>query len=206
MVRVGSWLLWKGDRMTMDVPPGERIAFMQLPRHKRYKLYGLAVVRTLLGLIGIWVFMWLVPDEAGLSIVWPMMLGVAGVAFYIWFFRRQVKMVGKSNLPGLRAAEALILVIAMFLAIFASAYVILSSNDVSSFTEPMDNFTAYYYALTVLATVGFGDITPVSTVARSISMVQMACDIAIVGVAFKVISGAATSALKKPAAPAQDVS
>ena len=61
----------------------------------------------------------------------------------------------------------------------------------------MDDFTAFYYAMTVLATVGFGDITPVNTLARSLSMVQMAIDITIVGVAFKVLSGSAQQAIKK---------
>ena len=45
--------------------------------------------------------------------------------------------------------------------------------------------------MTVLATVGFGDIAPVTTIARVAVMVQMVLDIAFIGLAAKVLFGAA---------------
>jgi alkylation response protein AidB-like acyl-CoA dehydrogenase len=58
----------------------------------------------------------------------------------------------------------------------------------------MDFFAALYFALTVLSTVGFGDITPVGTVARGLTMVQMTLDLVLLGVAVRVITGAAQRA------------
>ncbi|MEK9736045.1 MAG: potassium channel family protein [Candidatus Nanopelagicales bacterium] len=55
----------------------------------------------------------------------------------------------------------------------------MSVAEPSAFSEPLDAFTAYYFAVTVLATVGFGDITPVITPARAIAMVQMVIDLAL---------------------------
>jgi len=171
--------------------------FKELPRKTKALLYLSAVLRVTIGLAFIFAFMAFMPNNVGGRIVGPVIVSILGTVFYIWYFKRQIRLVGKSIAPGLRAAEALILVIAMFLAIFAAAYVLVSANEPGSFTEPLDDFTAYYYSLTVLATVGFGDITPVSTVARSISMIQMALDIAIVGVAFRVMSSTAQRALNR---------
>jgi len=47
-----------------------------------------------------------------------------------------------------------------------------------------------------LATVGFGDITPVSTVARATAMVQMAIDIAFIAVLVRIISSVASNTIK----------
>jgi voltage-gated potassium channel len=47
----------------------------------------------------------------------------------------------------------------------------------------------------VLATVGFGDIAPNSVPARSVTMVQMALDIAFIAVLIRVMGGAAKKAL-----------
>ena len=50
--------------------------------------------------------------------------------------------------------------------------------------------------MTVLATVGFGDITPVTIPARSVAMVQMGFDIAFIAVAVRIVSGTANQALR----------
>ena len=101
----------------------------------------------------------------------------------------------KARYPTLRAAEALILVAAMFLAIFAMVYVMISLRHRPPSPRRSTRFSAYYYSLTVLATVGFGDIAP-NTVARRArsTMVQMALDIAFIAVLIRVMGGAATKA------------
>ena len=106
----------------------------------------------------------------------------------------------KARYPTLRAVEALILTATMFLAIFAMVYVMISVSDPSAFSEPLDSFNAYYYSLTVLATVGFGDIAPNTVPARSVTMVQMALDIAFIAVLIRVMGGAAKKALIRRAA------
>ena len=125
----------------------------------------------------------------------PLLVAVAATALYIWFFRRQVRLVAQARFPTLRAVEALILVAAMFLALFSMIYVMVSLSDPPAFTEPLDPFTGYYFSLTVLATVGFGDITPVTTLARSITMVQMALDLAFIAVVIRVFTTSARRAL-----------
>jgi voltage-gated potassium channel len=170
--------------------PGESIG--------RGQLLGTAVatvVRLALGFIFIAWMMSLAPKTPQDSVVYPAVVAVLGSAVYVVFFIRQVKGVYKARYPTLRAAEALILSAAMFLAIFAMVYVMISLDHPDSFSEPLDSFNAYYYALTVLATVGFGDIAPNSVPARSVTMVQMALDIAFIAVLIRVMGGAAKKAL-----------
>lgn len=148
--------------------------------------------------VGFWVIFFmltLVPDAPDGRIVLPLVVAVLAVALYIWFFKRQLSSVYKARFPTLRAAEALVLVAGMFLALFAMIYVMISLSDPTAFTEELSPFNSYYFSLTVLATVGFGDITPVTTMARSVTMVQMALDLVFIAVLIRVIGGAARRAL-----------
>lgn len=155
------------------------------------------MVRIAVGLVLIFIMMILVPDNPDGSLVLAVLVAVGGIAAYVWFFNRQIKGVYRARYPNLRAAEALILVAVMFLAIFAMIYVLISEGNPESFSEPLDRFTAYYFALTVLATVGFGDITPVTTLARAVTMIQMSLDLAFLAVVVKVMGGVARNALVK---------
>lgn len=148
------------------------------------------------GIIVIFAMMLLVPEKPEATLAVPILIAVGGTAAYIWFFARQLKGVYKARYPMLRAMEALILVAAMFLAIFAEVYLMISATNVDAFTEPLDAFSSYYFALTVLATVGFGDITPSTTLARSVTMAQMAVDIAFIAVLIRVMGGAAKKTIE----------
>ena len=150
--------------------------------------------------IGFWIIVFmltLVPDAPDGRILLPLTVAVIAVALYIWFFKRQLSSVYKARFPTLRAAEALVLVAGMFLALFSMIYVMISLSDPSSFTEELSPFNSYYFSLTVLATVGFGDITPTTTLARSVTMIQMALDLVFIAVLIRVIGGAARRALQE---------
>ncbi len=101
-----------------------------------------------------------------------------------------VKIITGSRYPGLRAAEALALVLPFFLLLFASTYFVMERNSAASFTEPMTRTDALYFTVTVFTTVGFGDISPKSETARVVLMVQMLADLALLGTGIRVIFGA----------------
>ncbi len=88
------------------------------------------------------------------------------------------------------------LLVAMFLAFFSVTYYAMSLAEPASFSEDLDQFSAFYFTVTVLATVGFGDITPVTIPARSVAMVQMGFDIAFIAVAVRIVTGTANQAMK----------
>jgi voltage-gated potassium channel len=157
------------------------------------------ILRLVLGLAAIILVMVLVPDDPDKSALPAIGTAIVAIAIYAWFFRRQLRGVERAKYPTLRAAEALVLVAAMFLAIFAVIYVMISQSNGSAFTEQLDAFSAYYFSLTVLATVGFGDIAPVTVMARSVTMVQMAFDIVFIAVLVRVLGTAARRALSQRA-------
>jgi F0F1-type ATP synthase assembly protein I len=170
---------------------------LPVSRAKRRRLIFFAFVRVVVGLTLIWGAMYLLPDSTDGRVVAPVAFVLLCVAIYIAYFRHQLNRIKKAVYPTLQSAEALILVAAMFLAVYAAVYVVLSQQDPSAFTEPLTHFSAYYFALTVLATVGFGDITPVTNTARLIAMTQMAFDIAFVGVVVRILGGAAQTTIKQ---------
>ncbi len=173
--------------MSSPAPAPRRPAF----NWDLYKALGASILRTVIGFIGIMWALSLVPETPDYTLWRPIAVIVLGVTIYIIFFKRQLRRVEKSRFPAVSAFEALILVAVMFLAFFAAIYVMMSATDAASFTEPLDHFSAFYFALTVLATVGFGDITPVQSDARMVCMVQMAIDIVFIAVMIRAVSSAA---------------
>ena len=158
-----------------------------------YRVVGASILRTAISFIGIMWALSLVPETPDYTLWRPLTILVIGLAVYILLYRRQLKRVQNSRYPAVSAFEALILAAVMFLAVFAATYVMMSASDPASFSEPLDHFNAFYFALTVLATVGFGDITPVSSSARLVCMVQMAIDIGFIAVLVRSVSSAAKS-------------
>lgn len=94
----------------------------------------------------------------------------------------QIRSVMRSRYPALRAMEALSLTVPLFLIVFAAGYVILVREDPHAFTQGLSRTDALYFVVTVFATVGFGDISPVSEVARVLVTLQMVCDLLVIGV------------------------
>jgi voltage-gated potassium channel len=167
----------------------------ELPRKQKLLLLLGASVRTILGAAIIWIGLSLIPSDPE-AVDWlPIFFIASAVAVFAFFFYLQLKKIKKARFPQIRSIEALIMVSIMFIAVFAAIYTQISIRFPGSFSEPLDHFNAYYYAMTVLATVGFGDITPVTPIARIISMIQMGLDLAFIGVAVKVIAGTAKATL-----------
>ncbi len=108
----------------------------------------------------------------------------------------QLPAIVKSKHPGARAIESLALVIPLFLLVFSRVYLSQSLADPAVFSEPLDHNTALYFTVTVFATVGFGDITPVSTPLRMIVSVQMLLNLVVLGAVIKLIASTAQRAMK----------
>ena len=103
---------------------------------------------------------------------------VAGLVLLVLLLGWQIRSVVRSPYPVLRAIEAFVTATVLFIVLFAAGYTSLSEADPSAFTEPVGRLDALYFTMTVLATVGFGDITPVTGPARVVVTVQMVCGFA----------------------------
>lgn len=168
-----------------------------LSRSQKSLLVAGAVVRTIFSAAIIWLGLSLIPSDPGDSSWLPILFILGAVVVYLFFFSLQLRKIKRARFPQIRSIEVLIVVSIMFIAVFAAIYTQVSMRSPGSFSEDLDHFTAYYYAMTVLATVGFGDITPVSPLARILSMIQMGLDLAFIGVAVKVISATAKQTMEE---------
>jgi hypothetical protein len=117
---------------------------------------------------------------------------VIGLGLLIALIAVQVRSIVASPYPGLRAVEALATSVPLFLLLFAAAYVVMATITAASFSQPMTRTNALYFAVTVFATVGFGDITAKTEAARLVVTGQMIIDLIILGLGARVIVGAVT--------------
>jgi voltage-gated potassium channel len=103
----------------------------------------------------------------------------------------QVRAITRAVHPGVRAVEALAVTAPLFLLLFAAAYFLLAQDDPESFSaQGLTRSDTLYFTVTVFATVGFGDISPTSEIARRLVTVQMLLDLLVLGLGIRVFVGA----------------
>ena len=83
---------------------------------------------------------------------------------------------------------------------FAVAYLRMADADGGAFSEPLSRTDALYFTITAFSTVGFGDITPRTDLARVATMVQMLGDLLVVGLVLHLMVGAVKAGLQRRAA------
>ena len=95
------------------------------------------------------------------------------------------------------------MIIPVYLLLFASTYFVMERASAANFTQPLTRTDALYFSVTVFATVGFGDITAKTEVARMLVTFQILLGIiAAVGLA-RLLLGAADLGLSARAAEDQ---
>jgi hypothetical protein len=102
----------------------------------------------------------------------------------------QLRGILRSPHPRLQAVRALAVGLPTLWVVFASTYWIVAAQQAGAFSEPLDRTDGLYFTVTVFTTVGFGDITPVSELARVLVTVQMLVGLVTVGVLAKLVLGA----------------
>ncbi|MEJ2889180.1 potassium channel family protein [Actinomycetospora aeridis] len=106
------------------------------------------------------------------------LLGLVALVAMVVF---QLRAIVTARYPGLRAVEAFASAIPLFLLLFAATYTAISAARPDMFTVPLTRVDALYFTVTVFATVGFGDITPLSQAARILVTIQMVADLLVLG-------------------------
>lgn len=174
----------------------------ELPAATRRRLFVRALLRPTLSATGLLLLYYLLPlrypptRSAAATLFVALVLVVALLAL-------QVRSIRKAKYPRLRAIESMALSLPLFILVFAAAYFTTSSTTPASFSEGLNRTDALYFAVTVLATVGFGDINAVTQGARVLVMVQMIGDLLLVGIVAHVILGAVRSGLRRQGSGAQ---
>jgi voltage-gated potassium channel len=109
----------------------------------------------------------------------------------------QASHIARSELPELRAAQGLGVILPLFLVVFASIYLSMSDSSRTTFSQPLDHTAALYFTVTVFSTVGFGDITPKTDPSRIIVSFQMLLDLVIIGAVARILLNAAKTTLSR---------
>jgi hypothetical protein len=90
-----------------------------------------------------------------------------------------------------RATRAAAVVIPLFIVVFAWIYLSMSHSNPTAFGEAFSRTQGLYFTVTLLSTVGFGDITPKTDPARAVVTVQMLLDLVVIALVAKLLLGAA---------------
>ena len=146
------------------------------------------LVRTLIwAVLAIAIYYWLPLKrsvEDGLTVL------IIGLVIFVIVLVIQIRSIMGATFPRVKAIGALGVGIPLLLVVFSSVYYLIENSAPGSFTEPLDKTDALYFTITVFATVGFGDIAPLSAVGRIFVSIQMLLDLVVIGIIAKVVLGA----------------
>lgn len=105
--------------------------------------------------------------------------------------------VWNADYPQLRTIEALAIAFPRFICVYAGVYLGLSHQNPAAFSEVLTHTSAFYFTVVTFGTVGFGDIYPVSDVARLLVASQILLDVLFVALVVRGILGISRLALKR---------
>lgn len=173
-----------------------------LSRWQRARVVGISVLRMIITVAAILLVYAETPRvTSGKALLDGLNTLVIALVVFAVAFAWQITRIRKSHHPSLRAAEAAVSTLAIFLVAFSVVYLSYSAAVPGSFTDPLNHVSAFYFTTTVFATVGFGDITPVADTMRIVTTIQMLLDLVFLGVLLRLLVQVAQSATAKRSEP-----
>ena len=159
-------------------------------RRRAWKLGLLVLLRATLTVSALLLAYFLIPTKpsAGGSDVPLLILELVVFAVIVLC---ELLAIVKAGHPVLRALEAGVALIPLFLLIFARIYLANSQSNPEAFTRPLDSTTALYFTVTVFATVGFGDIVAQTNGMRLLVTIQMLLNLIVLGLVVRLLVFAA---------------
>ena len=114
------------------------------------------------------------------SYVSPLYFPIFGIAFFGFTIYRILRFILETTHVDTEVLSAGIVVYLMLGMLWSQAYMLLTEFTPDAFRFPlaehagrhMGGFNAFYFSFSTLATVGFGDITPLSKVARTLAVME----------------------------------
>jgi len=113
-----------------------------------------------------------------------------GLALFGALTWRGVLRIIHSRTPRIVAISVLTGLFPLFIVVFAATYYLMSHHSPGCFSARLSRTDALYFTMTVFSTVGFGDLVPVSQVARAVVMGQMLGDLVVIGAGVHLLTGA----------------
>ena len=127
----------------------------------------------------------------------PVVRVASSLLLLVIVFAWQVRRVMRAESPLYRGLVSLSLAVPLLVVVFAGLYLTLSVNDAGSFSEELGRTDALYFTMTTLATVGYGDISPSSSLARITTMTQMVANVVVIGFAVRVLGRMASNYISR---------
>jgi voltage-gated potassium channel len=175
----------------MTPPP-----FAELTKKQRRRLLGRAAGRVLVTTAILFLLFYLLPVDNRTETSAVVLL-VGGLVVFLSVLSWQVRQIIKADYPGLRAVESAGTAVPLLIVVFAFVYLNLATGNPGTFTQPLSRSGAIYFTVTVLSTVGFGDITPVGDTPRLIVSLQMILDLVLIGFILRLLTGAARTGIQR---------
>ncbi len=157
----------------------------------------LRILGLVLGLLVLYAFVPFPGDSSEAAALFGM---IGGLVFFVALVGWQIRQIMSDPRPVLRAIEAVALAIPLLVVVFAFTYLTLSRADPASFSEHLDRIDSFYYTVSTLTTVGFGDITAESAGARILVTVQMLFDLVLIAGLVRLIILATRTGLRRQSA------
>lgn len=161
-----------------------------LPAAERRRLVGSCLLRATATTGAVVAAYYLLPVDnvAGVSLALSLAAGLLALTALIAY---QVRAIIRHRHSAVRAVEALAITVPVFLLLFAATYFVMEQSNADNFNvDTLTRTDSLYFAVTVFATVGFGDITPTSQAARVVVVVQMLLDLLVLGLVVRQVLGA----------------
>jgi voltage-gated potassium channel len=171
------------------MPTDVHTASEALSRHVRRRQGLLIIGRSFFVAAAIGVGYFVLPFDSSLAMDTGVEL-VAGLMLIAGLLAWQIRGILRSPFPAFQGVATVAITVPMFLILFATTYYLMGDTDASNFSEPLTRLDSLYFTITTFATVGFGDVTAVSQLARAVVSAQMALGLILVGLIARVIFGA----------------
>ena len=153
------------------------LSYEQLPRAKRRRLVLRAFLQALATTTVLVALYYTLPLDDR-SEAWAVTRLVLGLVVLAGIVAWQVRAIIGSEFPRARMIQAMFVTVPFYVLTFAAAYVLIAESGEANFGGPLSRTNALYFTVTVLSTVGFGDITAKSEMARLVVTVQMLANLA----------------------------
>jgi voltage-gated potassium channel len=147
-------------------------------RHRR-RLIGRSIARIVVTTVVLLTLYAVIPveSERGAGAIAWLVLGLAAVGGILAL---QLRSILAADHPELRAIEALATGSLVLIIVFSFTYLSVWHQNHASFSESLNHVGAIYFTVTVLSTVGFGDIVAKTNLARILVTIQILVDLVVI--------------------------
>jgi voltage-gated potassium channel len=172
-----------------------RMPYSELTRATRMRMITASLLRSAASVTVLVVLYYTAPLEQRLDSGW---IGFAfGLLVFAGVIGWQVRAITRSDFPRLQAIQAVSTGLPLLLLLYASTYIVIAHNQPDSFSEALSRTDALYFTVTILSTVGLGDIVPRTEFAQVVVMTQMLVGLIALGLVVRLLLGAVQEAVRR---------